>query len=350
MDKPDPGVAFLSSIGFSITNRCPIACRHCIIEAGPHRREEMDLSDATCWMQQAAAYRNGHIKSVVITGGEPFYNPTLLTALLRCSLACGLVPAVVTNAFWAPTLKAALQTLRELPRIAMLTISTDEYHQRFIPVANVRNALRAALALEIPHSVAVCYANEKDVAYRELIAEIQQIVPKELIRSAATFPAGRAAKNLDLARLETRDEYTAGPCSAADFPTIFPDGKVIGCMGIVKDLPRGHPLRLGSLRESALEAILDDSESNTVLHILRVWGAGKLLRLLQAAGFGDRLPRQYLDSGYCELCYTLTHDDELLNGLATITRESVLAESTAYARLYYLNETMMLERLKIRPA
>jgi MoaA/NifB/PqqE/SkfB family radical SAM enzyme len=65
---------FLRNIGFIMTYKCQVACPHCIIEAGPERKEEMLLSDAFNWIQQVANYREGYIKVLSLTGGEPFYN------------------------------------------------------------------------------------------------------------------------------------------------------------------------------------------------------------------------------------------------------------------------------------
>lgn len=51
-----------------LTYKCTIACPHCIVEAGPHRKEEMRLDEALDWIKQAKAYRNGHIIGLALTG------------------------------------------------------------------------------------------------------------------------------------------------------------------------------------------------------------------------------------------------------------------------------------------
>jgi len=37
---------FLSNIGLMLTYHCTTACPHCVVEAGPHRKEEMSLKQA----------------------------------------------------------------------------------------------------------------------------------------------------------------------------------------------------------------------------------------------------------------------------------------------------------------
>jgi organic radical activating enzyme len=338
------GIAFLSSIGFSITAACPIACPHCIIEAGPHKREHMSLVDAERWMRQAAAYRGGHIQSIIFTGGEPFFHRELLAELLARAESCGLVPAVITNAFWASSLAVAITTLQRLPQIKLLSVSTDAYHQRFIPLDHVQHALRAAQALGIKHNAAICFDDDSEPAYRESRRALTDVVDPTLIRTSPIIPAGRAAWRIRPDRFARTSVPPAGPCRAADFPTVFPDGRLIGCMGIVTELPPGHPLRLGHLQAQSLDHILDEAETNVALQILRVWGPGRLLAMLEEAGCGAMLPKAYLKHGSCDLCYALLSDDGLRGKVTSLTAAAEV-EETAYGLLYYLNEGTMLARM-----
>ena len=73
---------FLKSIGLAMTFRCPISCAHCIVRAGPQREEEMSLEEAFEWIRQIACYRNGHIKMLSLTGGEPFHDLNRLEKLI----------------------------------------------------------------------------------------------------------------------------------------------------------------------------------------------------------------------------------------------------------------------------
>ena len=305
----------------------------------------MTVEDAQDWMRQAAAYRNGYIRSVVLTGGEPFFNQALLGSLLDCASSCGLVPAVVTNAFWASSPGQAVKVLKKLPQIRMLSISSDAYHQKAIPLKNVRNAVSAAKELGVSHNLAVCFEDETNPEFLRLKGDLEQIVEDRLIRLSSVFPAGRARKTLKLDRQIFRDEPAPGPCLGAEFPTAFPDGRVIGCMALLTELPPGHPLNLGSLREKSLAQILDGAETNVALHLLRVWGPRLLAELLTDAGFKDRLPQKYISHGYCDLCYALLDDNELTAGLARLTDDRELAEQTAHARQQYLKEEEMIRLL-----
>jgi MoaA/NifB/PqqE/SkfB family radical SAM enzyme len=54
MSQQAEGMPFLESLGLSVTTRCPVACSHCIVEAGPRRTEEMSAEDVGEWLRQAA--------------------------------------------------------------------------------------------------------------------------------------------------------------------------------------------------------------------------------------------------------------------------------------------------------
>lgn len=58
---------------------------------------------------------------------------------------------MVTNAFWAYSLKAAEEKLKRLKEagLHLINISIDKFHQEFVPIQWVRNAIDAAKSLGI---------------------------------------------------------------------------------------------------------------------------------------------------------------------------------------------------------
>jgi MoaA/NifB/PqqE/SkfB family radical SAM enzyme len=344
----DPGeAAFLSNIGLLMTYKCQVACPHCVIGAGPHRKEEASLEDMRSWIAQAAAYRDGQIKAVCLTGGEPFYDLDKLKRTLVLAVSQGMLPTAVTNAFWAESGERALEVLQGLSELRVLSVSADAYHQAHIPFERVRNALLAAKELGLVYDVAVCTEALNDPEYLRLRSRLEQIVDPDKISTVITFPAGRALSRVKSFRYQTTTECPATACGSAATPTIFPDGRVYACIGPVIDLRTSHPLLLGNLRERPLAEMLDAAEVNPVLHLLRVWGPGRLLDLLKERGHESKLPKLFVQNGMCNLCYILMSDSELCAAMTELSRDARLQEKMAYARLYYLNETTMLDRLNL---
>lgn len=345
VDENSTDIPFLKNIGFMMTYRCSIACPHCIVEAGPHRTEEMRLEDCCDWLEQARAYRDGHIEGLAITGGEPFYALANLRGVVRAGTQLGFTVSAVTNAFWAHSKENAIQTLSCLPGISMISVSTDEYHQKAIPFDNIRNAVWAAQELGILFTIAVCTDSEENVRYKSIISNLREIAGDERIRISITFPVGRAAKRLDSFAYQHASEPPVGACTMGSSPVVFPDGQVKACIGPVITLRPNHPLALGNLRQEPLAAILDRAEIDPLLHAIRIWGPHTLVSMLRENGRGAGLPRDYLADCICDTCYKLFQDETTVRALKAVAKDEEFVEKIAYGRLYYLHETRMLEML-----
>ncbi len=343
MDINPPELPFLSTIGFMLTYKCTIACPHCLIEGGPHRKEEMSLEHSLAWIKQARAYRDGHIKGLALTGGEPFYNLENLARISTFGRALGFMVTVVTNAFWASTKEKALGLLGELPAIQIIAMSTDVYHQKFIPFDYIKNALWAAKKLKRLYNIAVCTDSREDLQFQKIMAELEGIGEAENTRVALTFPVGRAKKRARYFSYDTDAEPTVAACSMASTPVVFPDGKVKACIGPVLTLPAMHPMVLGDLQQNSMSEILDRSELNPVLHTIRVWGPHKLVALLKQNGLESLLPREYISNCICDVCYKLLADERIVAALGNILEDEEIGQNLAFARMYYLNETTMAE-------
>jgi len=338
---------FLSNVGLMLTYKCTVACPHCIVEAGPHRTEEMRLDEALDWIGQAHTYRDGHINALVLTGGEPFYNLDLLAQVSARGRALGLIISVVTNAFWASTPDAALAILSQVPDIHAISFSTDVYHQQAIPFRYVENAVEAARALRRVYNVAVCTGNTDDPAYRQIMDQLEAMGEAGNIRVAITLPVGRAQQHVQDLHYRTAPEPAVGACPVASSPVIFPNGNLVACIGPLLTLLPTHPLFLGNLRQEPLSQILDRAELNPVLHTIRACGPRKLVALLREKGYDALLPKEYICDAICDPCFKLLSDRRIVAALEAIFRDEELVHLVAYSRVHYLKETTMADRLHL---
>ena len=346
--KTEPSeVPFLSNIGFMLTYKCTIACSHCIVKAGPKRKEEVCLDDALNWIEQAGSYRGGPIKALALTGGEPFYNLENLARIAGYARQRGFIVSAVTNTFWAMTREAALDTLRNLPAIQMLSFSTDVYHQKAIPLDCIKNAIWAARKLGRFYNISVCTEDEQNPQYRRIVADLEAMGEANNINVTTTFPAGRAEKYASRFEYEVTSEPAVSACSVASSPVIFPDGKVVACIGPLLTLPPTHPMFLGDLHEMSLAEIFDRAESNPILHTIRVWGPHRLVSLLRQHHRDTSLPGEYIRDSACDVCYKLLSDAQTVAALEDILQNDEFLQTLAYARVYYLKETKMAEQLQL---
>jgi MoaA/NifB/PqqE/SkfB family radical SAM enzyme len=340
-DVKDP--PFMRNVGLLLTYHCQASCAHCILRAGPDRHEEVSLEDARNWIHQIAAYRNGYVYVLSLTGGEPFSNLKLLRAVMEIAAEKKLYISVVTNGFWATERDKAKQLLQSLPEICFLSISTDLYHQKFVPFENVKNVIWAANECDIPYYVSVVTENKADPEYQQLHTELLKIVDPENIRTGITFPVGRAADIKDDLQYSLSSEPCPEVCQAAASPCIFPDGRVYGCIGPLFTLQEQQPLYLGNLREHSVAEIFDRSETNAILHALRLWGPARLLSLLREGGMSDHLPTVFVSGSNCQACHTILSDPAVREWLHQLEQDTEFRRKVAYGRLYHLEETRMLE-------
>ncbi|MCB0064033.1 MAG: hypothetical protein KDE19_18045, partial [Caldilineaceae bacterium] len=185
--------------------------------------------------------------------------------------------------------------------------------------------------------------NEENPGYQQIIADITAMGEADKLRRSVVFPAGRANRKARYFRYQTAPEPTVSACSMASSPVIFPDGKVMACIGPLLTLAVDHPLVLGNLQHESLATVLDRAEVNPILHMIRVWGPYKLVSLLQQRGFGALLPEEYICNSICDVCYQLMTNEQLVRALHQLADDEEIQKLVAYARLYYLHEPTMVE-------
>jgi MoaA/NifB/PqqE/SkfB family radical SAM enzyme len=251
--------------------------------------------------------------------------------------------SVVTNGFWAIEKDRAKQLLQSLPEMCFLSISTDVYHQKFVPFENIKNVIWAAQECNIPYYVSVTTGNMVDPDYQRVRTELLKFTDPERIRTGITFPVGRAADIKDELGHNLSSEPCPEVCVASSSPCIFPDGRVYGCIGPLFELQEQQPLYLGNLREHSVAEIFDRSETNAILHALRLWGPARFLSWLREAGMGDHLPTVFVSSSICQACHTMLSVPAVLEWLHQLEQDPEFRRKVAYGRFYHLKETGMLE-------
>ena len=346
MEEKITEIPYLQNIGFFLTYKCQVACPHCLVKAGPHRTEAMQEKDVLDWISQAAAYGD-QVRSINFTGGEPFFDLSLFRKICSFSISKGLFPTSVTNAYWAETYERAVEVLESLPDLLFLQISADEHHQRCIPFERVENAVLAAQKLKLVCSVVVCTDNEESPGYKNIINQLLEIMDRKQINTVITFPFGRASLLTDRMLYHMTDTPPSGACGGAATPVIFPDGRVVSCMGPIFDIPGTHPLMLGNLFHTSLKEILDSTETNPVLHFIRTWGPSKIYTLMKERGYGPHFQDTFVEGDICILCRNLIINPLLRAGLLELFSDKDLVEAVAYGREYYLKEPEMVTRLGI---
>jgi organic radical activating enzyme len=336
-------VPFLSNIGLMLTYKCTIACPHCIVKAGPDRKEEMTLESAIKWLDQMRAFRDGFVCGVSLTGGEPFYNLQLMLNIADYAHKLGFIVSVVSNAYWASSKEEALRILKLCSSIQMISVSTDIPHQKSIPFVYVKNAIWAAKKTGKLYNIAVATENEESPDFLNLMDNLLEITDKEYINTAIILPVGRAEKAEINANYNLSSEPPNAACTMASFPVIFPNGNIIACIGPPITLPEHNPLFLGNLHLENITEIFERAESNFILHTIRTFGPKALVDLIKENGYESLLPDNYIDEAICDICFKLFSNKTICDLLEELIKnDEKFRLKTAFGRQYYLNESEMV--------
>ena len=321
-DRSEPmPVKYWSSAGLLLTYWCNARCSNCYLSCGPEHKKWMSVDFAlTVWRQLIQASPHGC--RVHITGGEPFGNWPLLIELARRAKAEGLGPLhkVETNAFWATDDELARQRLAQLDEAGMekLTISTDPYHQQFVPIERCR--LLAAAAEQVLGGQRV------QVRWRDWLNEgfdTNSMPDRDREELLAKYVAGgRDRLNGRAAELLADHLPQKPPASFADESCreqllrckhvhVGPEGLAMPgtCAGIV--LGRIGPHSIGQIWRE----LYTDHAERPVVGILSCNGPGGLMRAARAEGYAPRAAY----AGKCQLCWDVRrylarkglHDAEL---------------------------------------
>jgi organic radical activating enzyme len=348
-EKQYEEIPFLSNVGLLLTYKCTIACPHCIVKAGPNRKEEIKLESAFNWLDQLRAFRDGFVCSISLTGGEPFYNLSHLIEIANYANKLQFIVTVVTNAYWAPTKEEALRVLELCSSIQMISVSADIQHQKLIPFGNVKNAIWAAKKLGKLYNIAVATQNMDSLEYTNLMDDIIDFADTEYVNTAIILPVGRAEKGANSSNYKLSSEPHVAACSMASSPVIFPNGDVIACIGPPITLPKFNPLYLGNLQKENINDILERAESNYVLHAIRAFGPKVLVELLKENHYEKLLPKKYIEHAICDVCFKLLSNKTICDVLSDlIEKDETFRLKTAYGRQYYLDEPEMIKYVEVK--
>lgn len=300
---------FHRTVGVNLTMRCPLECAHCSVDSGPWRKETVDGNLLASRIEEMG--RDGRIRLVMVSGGEPFSARDALRKVLEAAEPWGISVFVLTSGIWAKGREAADRTLDAFPSLRYVGFSLDEYHEPFVPMEDVKSGVLAALARGLLVDLTIRVWDPEGDPYLDRIAETfgDELLSRVGIDLERIVPVGRA-RGLPQAGVEELPGLPAGACDSAHQPVIDTDGTVVGCCNVAL-ARRTPPLVLGSLRDVGLPALTRAAESDVLRHAIRVFGPKYLADLVVSRGEGGRLAARY-PADICALCHDVLRQPELV--------------------------------------
>lgn len=267
--------SYPSHVAISITEICNIRCAHCVFSCtAEHSKNTWSEDTIRRLIREAASVRE--VRVIGFTGGEPFLVRDLLRAAIAECDACSLGATVTTNAYWARSLGSAVAVLNRLTGLRKLGISCDMFHQEFVSIQKVKNAVRACAVLNIECAVRVSYMHDPAEEIGEVQTALDDVQGLYNLEHQPVQPIGRAG-DLDPETLYSAD-VRQGCCLSVENPFVDIRGDVYACCGPASCFGN-TPLLLGNVHREGLGAILARAAKNPYVHILRMDGPNGLLSL-----------------------------------------------------------------------
>lgn len=295
------------------TRRCPAACDHCCVGAGPRMSAAIPVERIHRLIDEAT--RVPSIELIGFTGGECFTLGSDLDELVGHAAGLGFTTRVITNGYWAVDERVARARIASVRAqgLSEMMLSTGTFHQRFVPVARVIHGARAAAEAGILTRVSI-----EDCDQSAFDDEILRRELSDLVRERRLFlgrdpwivdAGGRGTSAITHEKLlDERPGGVDGRCAQVlNIVAVTPDQELMSCCGYpMEQLPR---LRIGSVAERALDEVLRDAPNGLLKMWLHVAGPAGVARFIAEHLPGYALPPS---ASICQSCVTLQRDERAM--------------------------------------
>lgn len=161
-------------LGIQITDSCSVGCRHCAPECIPEQPQKTPQIEVIRALLEKS--RDSHeLKSVVISGGEPFDRLSELQKLCSIISSFGIDIIIHTSGNWAGSESKAIHILNSLTGLKKLLISIDQYHQEKVSWKNINTVIDQCRGREIRNVLVVrAWSAEDDPFINEMKNNLTQ--------------------------------------------------------------------------------------------------------------------------------------------------------------------------------
>jgi hypothetical protein len=172
-------------LSIALSYECPFACNHCIVNAGPNKKDLINPQLAIRAINEAAALG---FTQVMVYGGEPFLQKDLMLEVANHALSKDLIVSIDTTGFWGESKASARENLEELQGLTsqhngrvFVFMSVDKYHQPQMPIEPIANIITEHRFGDF-HNLRLGISTFKDPESQQAIANLAEILLPEKIR------------------------------------------------------------------------------------------------------------------------------------------------------------------------
>lgn len=289
-----------------MTDRCSASCRICCFCCSPKNKNVISEELMLRIIDQAKE-QNG-IEYIGFSGGEPFLYYDLLKKGLLYAKKRGFKTSVATNGFWGRWPDETLENRLGAFPVDQMTISTDCYHQQYIPEQDLKKAISAARAANINLKVGIG-ETKSGMSSGDFFGTLGSY---KYLMSFYTYPLVRAGRARELPENDFFRYEDSGDvrCNPMGLVAVRFDGEVYPCC---EQMVFETGLSMGNIHDRTLRDILSDPCDGELFSLLVTKdGLNSIIKIAEEK-LGFKKPERC--SGGCELCGLLFHDREAVEKL-----------------------------------
>lgn len=139
----------LKGVHFLLTYRCDLECDHCFVWGSPKAKGAFTLKQVKNILSEAK--KLGTVDHIAIEGGEPFLYYPIMIKTVKEAVSLGFRVVILSNCYWATCPQDAVEWLLPIADACdvELSLSSDRYHGENWEINEVKNAVKAARALNL---------------------------------------------------------------------------------------------------------------------------------------------------------------------------------------------------------
>ena len=297
-----------SRLGIAITDKCNAACEMCCFGCSPKATHTLSRELIKDVIRQAG--ESGEIRTVGFSGGEAFLYFDLLLECSSYAKSLGLPVSINTNGFWGRNEKRALEMLKALKEagVYLICFSADSYHQQYVPIEDLRTAMRLTHAVGIEVDINIMKTEYSDDIVR-MTEALRPEIYEATIAHHPMLPVGKALENMKSSDFVDSIESKDARCTFHSIVTVCFDGNYYMCCSqFCMEIPL---LKLGNANEIAFKDVKKRIISNDYLYVMLRNGFGWYVD--QARELGYDIPERVCTGCHC--CYLIFRNQKLLDDI-----------------------------------
>lgn len=298
----------MRTLKINLLYNCTAQCAHCrfgCTNEGTPERPDFELPYLT-----AKKLKNAFgLDMAVVLGGEPTLFREETVALLQRLHSLGIATRIETNACWADSYDEAVSFLMPLKEMGTnVMLSLDGFHDPYVPIEKVANAVKACAALGVNYNLEMPYLdpvnkdNETDRRTEELFSSLSSYTGFEIPKyEGGVLFVGRAAEVFGDQFAQDRG-IPQETCTAVPW---WPDGDIDTTNLVILEpggyITKGCGIAIGNAYEQDVVEMLKEykASEHPIFSVLMKEGPAGLAKLAEQYGF--QMKKDYADK--CHLCH-----------------------------------------------